>query len=437
MLARYCLIAASVVLLGACATSYKGVYYDPATGRAHAAGSDFPNAVVIATIGDAEIRRVNGRRVVIGGGYVWMGGYRGLSPQEDDPWPGRAPWEDRGLEQERNRRQEYTSLKGRAGRYELEVGIYSSTTRVVDFEAREVEISRSVSDDAQRLTPFDTEPGRYWVKILTFVHEGDQGWIPVVVRDGSERIVAAPHERMVGMTTAQAIAALEGRRTLTLKQLLDQALKKPEGRAREPAPAERHYAKGRELYQQRNYPAALKEIDQALALDPQLDAAHVYRGMVLRALGRPGEALEAIERGMRLGREQTQRTEAWFWWPNHHRGLVLLQLGRIGEAIAAFDEEVRLNPTAGAYAARGVAWIMRAEQARRQGSAQDAGAHLRAAVADLEQAARRDAGNPFIWVNKARAHFFLNDLQAACDAVRRACAAGDCRLAREITECGG
>jgi hypothetical protein len=81
---------------------------------------------------------------------------------------------------------------------------------------------------------------------------------------------------------------------------------------------------------------ALACYDEALALQPDLTPGHILRGLALRQLQRPEDALQSFERAIALA-------------PNDYRiyserGNTLRELGRRDEALASFDRALALEP---------------------------------------------------------------------------------------------
>jgi Flp pilus assembly protein TadD len=69
----------------------------------------------------------------------------------------------------------------------------------------------------------------------------------------------------------------------------------------EGAQAQQHLAQAQELLDRRQeYGAALRECEAAIALAPDLAEAHNFRGLVLDALGRAGQAMAAYREAVRL-----------------------------------------------------------------------------------------------------------------------------------------
>jgi tetratricopeptide (TPR) repeat protein len=77
----------------------------------------------------------------------------------------------------------------------------------------------------------------------------------------------------------------------------------------------------------RRFAEALAALDRAIALQPDLFGAHLHRGMTLKEMQRPQEAVESFARAASLRGEPAVH--------NFH-GLMLDELGRYDEALAAF-----------------------------------------------------------------------------------------------------
>ncbi|MEG1609580.1 MAG: tetratricopeptide repeat protein [Bilophila sp.] len=94
------------------------------------------------------------------------------------------------------------------------------------------------------------------------------------------------------------------------------------------------------------------------------------------------------------------------------RGLVLSQLGYTDEAFEDFTRAIRLDPTAEAYADRGLGLL----RAGRYGGARK----------DLEQALRLDAHSHRAWNFLGAIATQEGKMEEACTAFENACSNGDC-----------
>jgi len=95
--------------------------------------------------------------------------------------------------------------------------------------------------------------------------------------------------------------------------------------------------------------AALSDFDQAIAIVPGFAAAHRGRGEALQVLGRGGDAVDALTRGIELGPAND---------PSGYvlRGGARTAKGDYPEAIADYDKAIALYPKSWqAYSGRGIA----------------------------------------------------------------------------------
>jgi protein O-GlcNAc transferase len=89
-------------------------------------------------------------------------------------------------------------------------------------------------------------------------------------------------------------------------------------------------------FQRGNHAAAVRQIDAALKLNPNVAPAHNNRGNALQGLGRPDEALESYDRAIAL---EPDYADAF-----NNRGNALQQLKRPDEAVASYDKALGLRP---------------------------------------------------------------------------------------------
>jgi len=173
------------------------------------------------------------------------------------------------------------------------------------------------------------------------------------------------------------------------KQTL-QRLGAPEAAAK--AQASRHFKRGREFFRAGSDAEALQEFDQAIALDPLLDAAYYLKGNTL------------------------------------------LRMQRADEAIAQFDRALELYQNASGYAARAQAYMSRAKALRTSEWHERAKVELAKALSDLDKSVALAPKDARFWAVKAGVHFMLGEEARGCLAAKRACALGDCGISKEFSE---
>jgi predicted O-linked N-acetylglucosamine transferase (SPINDLY family) len=101
-------------------------------------------------------------------------------------------------------------------------------------------------------------------------------------------------------------------------------------------------------YQRGDLQGAVRQIDAALRINPDVAAAHNNRGNALKDLGRPEEALASFERAIAL---KPDYAEAFY-----NRGNTLRELERFADAVASYDRAIALRPDyAAAFSNRGSA----------------------------------------------------------------------------------
>ena len=90
------------------------------------------------------------------------------------------------------------------------------------------------------------------------------------------------------------------------------------------------------LLQSQQYAEAIAEAQRAVASDPNDADGYVALAGALSFTGRPAEALEAVERAMRLNPHYPSSYA-------YQRGLALFGLNRLDEAIASLERAVEIN----------------------------------------------------------------------------------------------
>lgn len=142
---------------------------------------------------------------------------------------------------------------------------------------------------------------------------------------------------------------------------------------------------------------ALVAFDEALMLvrDPYLLLA---KGQHLKALRRPGPALECLEEALAI---DGSLTDAWF-----EKADILETLGHLPQSLVAYDQVLQQDPK------RVNAWCDRGHVLGRMGQFAEA-------LRSYESALAIDAHSPHAWFNKATAEMALQRTAAAADSFRR------------------
>jgi tetratricopeptide (TPR) repeat protein len=89
--------------------------------------------------------------------------------------------------------------------------------------------------------------------------------------------------------------------------------------------------------QRREATEAMRDFDASLAIDPSRGETHVNRGAALILIGRAGDALAAINRGIELGTDDPH--EAYF-----NRAIAYEELGDLGAAYRDYTRAAELAP---------------------------------------------------------------------------------------------
>jgi len=87
----------------------------------------------------------------------------------------------------------------------------------------------------------------------------------------------------------------------------------------------------------RQHEQAISEIEKALSLDPNDSACHQTMAFILNMTGRPKEAMDFIEKGMRMDPHNPSR---YLWL----LGLAHFNKGEFAEAAKSLEKALRLNP---------------------------------------------------------------------------------------------
>jgi tetratricopeptide (TPR) repeat protein len=113
-----------------------------------------------------------------------------------------------------------------------------------------------------------------------------------------------------------------------------------------PRSPDAHLARGTLRLRQGELPAALEDLDRAIALDPRYASAYDKRCVVKAGLRRAAEALPDCEQAVSL---EPRDDEAWI-----NIGVVYRALGRVPEAKAAYERALALRPSGSAHYNYGV-----------------------------------------------------------------------------------
>ena len=93
-------------------------------------------------------------------------------------------------------------------------------------------------------------------------------------------------------------------------------------------------------YDQGQFGAAVRQLDQILDRTPEWAAAHDLRGLCLEGLGDNGSAIAAFERAVSLNREAAAESA----WPHYHLGSLLHDLGDLDAAETALARALIADP---------------------------------------------------------------------------------------------
>jgi TolB-like protein/class 3 adenylate cyclase/Tfp pilus assembly protein PilF len=102
----------------------------------------------------------------------------------------------------------------------------------------------------------------------------------------------------------------------------------------------------------RKYDLAIKEIERAIAFNPNSAQGYVYLGQTLSYAGRTEEGIESIKKGMRLSPFQLSEN---YW----NLAIAYREAGRYEESIAEYKRTLKLNPNNGlAYMAMSITYAL-------------------------------------------------------------------------------
>ncbi len=155
------------------------------------------------------------------------------------------------------------------------------------------------------------------------------------------------------------------------------------------------------LYGNRRYSDAIRECDAALKIRSDSPLVHLLRARALSQLERYAEAVQALEQYEKNG----SRTAEFY----RDRGRALANLSRFREALEDCTHALKLAPDAATFTQRGWTYLLKFE-----------GPQL--ALADFEEALRRDPGNGDAYCGRGLARARLGkDQQAVADAEQALC----------------
>src|SRR5580692_7832145 len=118
--------------------------------------------------------------------------------------------------------------------------------------------------------------------------------------------------------------------------------------------AERRAEKAQQLFEQRKWSEALREIRLATNINPYNPSWFFNMGLILDEMGRYEEALEAYQQASNIEPNELQTL--------NHYGFDLYRTGRLDKAIEIFEKIESIDPTfESAYCNRIVAYAQRGE----------------------------------------------------------------------------
>ncbi len=294
---------------------------------------------------------------------------------------------------------------------------------------------------------------------VTLAEAGGGGRIDMSLTAGAGTYVMAVLEEQSGNNTARALAVLEGDRDGRIvaasapvlagmsradaetfmaaspeeqRKILAADAPPAEDRA---AQAKAQFASARELFEARQFEDALVAFDETLRLAPNLDSAHVFRGLTLLRLKQPGDALESFDKAIALGRQNRGAANVWLSWPLYNRGMALMASGETAAAKTAFDESIGLKPTPRALLARANLSFAQGEALGKKDDWDAAEPYFLAALADAVAGIELAPRNAALWTTRSASQIMLNRNEQGCAAARKACELGDCTILEQVPQC--
>jgi tetratricopeptide (TPR) repeat protein len=115
----------------------------------------------------------------------------------------------------------------------------------------------------------------------------------------------------------------------------------PAGGSQPPPPqtALDYYYLGKSLSQDGTYAEAIKNLETALSMQPNLGKADLMLGHCYIGLNNYEEALYHLRKSLRIGMDKQNMARA-----HHNLGVIYMKQGKREEAIAAFKEALKFDP---------------------------------------------------------------------------------------------
>ena len=166
----------------------------------------------------------------------------------------------------------------------------------------------------------------------------------------------------------------------------------------DPKYASAYMKRGLAYYRLSQYDTAIADYNQALALKRYFADAYASRGDAYRALGNVSRAVADYTASLK---------KRWSAGVILKRAEIYLELGEIDQAMVDYQQLIKRRPTATAYYARGKAYY------RVSIAAQPKAAHLTKALADFDEAIRREPRSALAYFWRATVHQKLVNVDEA------------------------
>ncbi len=206
------------------------------------------------------------------------------------------------------------------------------------------------------------------------------------------------------------------------------------------------YAKGFVAGFNRNYAEARTNCEKAISIDPRFYDAWRCKAGALYRLGKPSEALEALDKAIKINKEPSAKILALGNWRENptdytERGEILFALQRNTEAIASFDQAIAIDPDmASAWSNRGFVQIANQDYLGAESSITKALAidpnyapawanrgllltNLKKyleSIAAFDKAVQLNDRDPEIWSNRGVALYYSGQSDKAAQSLRKA-----------------